>query len=76
MVSTGGNIHRINGISNERRYICRLWMSFDLTQYSSLAIMKPDNSYVDIAVAVFAFFGVKAVLTSVENFYYWFNGRE
>lgn len=53
-----------------------IWVSFDLIQYSSLALMKPNNSYVDIAVAVFAFFGVKAVLTSLENFYYWFNGRE
>jgi hypothetical protein len=53
-----------------------IWISFDLIQYSSLALMKPHNSYVDIAVAVFAFFGVKAVLTSVENFYYWFNDRE
>ncbi|CAI0819786.1 hypothetical protein [Serratia liquefaciens] len=55
-----------------------LWIliAFGLINYSSLAIMKPDNSYVDITVAVFAFFGVKAVMTSFENFYYWFNGRE
>jgi hypothetical protein len=58
--------------------IIALWTSifYPLINHSSLAIMKPDNSYVDIAVAVFAFFGVKAVMTSVENFYYWFNGRE
>lgn len=55
-----------------------LWIliSFYVIEYSSLAIMKPHNSYVDIAVAVLTVIGTKALLTSFENFYYWFNGRE
>jgi hypothetical protein len=58
--------------------IVALWVfiSFSLIEHSSLLIMKPCNSYVDVAIAVITVIGTKALLTWFANVYYWFTGRE
>lgn len=58
--------------------IIALWLfiSFSVIEYSSLLIMEPCHSYVDVAIAVITVIGTKALLTWFEDVYYWFTGRE
>ena len=53
-----------------------IFISFSLIEHSSLLIMKPCNSYVDVTIAVITVIGTKVLLTWFADVYYWFTGRE
>lgn len=45
-----------------------------VVHYSSLKIIHPDLSYVDVIALFFIIVGVRGFITGIFNFYDWFNG--